>query len=96
MDTLDKSSRDYEICLCKKLNRGYVEDLIKEKNIKTLKELCEVGDIGNVCGGCREDLDMVLEEILRAIGQKVCVTNPSTSDNCSNDVARSIQLHHPT
>ena len=58
MDTLDKSSRDYEICLCKKLNRGYVEDLIKEKNIKTLKELCEV------CGGCREDLDMVLEEIL--------------------------------
>ena len=48
MDTLDKSSRDYEICLCKKLNRGYVEDLIKEKNIKTLKELCEVGDIGNV------------------------------------------------
>ena len=32
----------------------------------------------------------------RAIGQKVCVTNPSTSDNCSNDVARSIQLHHPT
>lgn len=64
MDTLDKSSRDYEICLCKKLNRGYVEDLIKEKNIKTLKELCEVGDIGNVCGGCREDLDMVLEEIL--------------------------------
>ena len=64
MDTLDKSSRDYEICLCKKLNRGYVEDLIKEKNIKTLKELCEIGDIGNVCGGCREDLDMVLEEIL--------------------------------
>ena len=32
----------------------------------------------------------------RAIGQKVCVTNPSTPDNCSNDVARSIQLHHPT
>ena len=81
MDTLDKSSRDYEICLCKKLNRGYVEDLIKEKNIKTLKELCEVGDIGNVCGGCREDLDMVLEEILRAIGQKVCVTNPNKLEN---------------
>ena len=60
MDTLDKSSRDYEICLC------YVEDLIKEKNIKTLKDLCEIGDIGNVCGGCREDLDMVLEEVLNS------------------------------
>ena len=43
-----------------------IKDLIKEKNIKTLKDLCEIGDIGNVCGGCREDLDMVLEEVLNS------------------------------
>ena len=36
------------------------------------------------------------KELFRAIGQKVCVTNPSTPDNCSNDVVRSIQLHLPT
>ena len=35
-------------------------------------------------------------ETLRAIGQKVLMTNPSKPDNCSNDVARSIQLHLPT
>ena len=34
--------------------------------------------------------------ILRAIGQKVCVTNPSKPDSYLNDVARSIQLHLPT
>ena len=32
----------------------------------------------------------------RAIGQKVLMTNPNKLDNCSNDVARSIQLHLPT
>jgi len=44
MDTLDKSSRDYEICLCKKRNRGYVEDLIKEKNIKKALVTCSVNN----------------------------------------------------
>ena len=33
---------------------------------------------------------------LGAIGQKVCVTNPSKPDSYLNDVARSIQLHLPT
>ena len=32
----------------------------------------------------------------RAIGQKVCVTNPNKPDSYLNDVARSIQLHLPT
>lgn len=64
MSTLDKSSRDYEVCLCKHLDRGYVEDLIKENDIKTLKELCQIGKIGNACGGCREDLEMILNEVL--------------------------------
>lgn len=61
---MDKSSRDFEVCLCKHITRGEVEDLIKAENITTLKELCEKGNVGNVCGGCREDLDMILTETL--------------------------------
>ena len=31
-----------------------------------------------------------------AIGQKVCVTNPSKLDSYLNGEAHPIQLHHPT
>ena len=34
--------------------------------------------------------------IIRAIGQKVLMTNPNKPDSYLNDVARSIQLHLPT
>ena len=33
---------------------------------------------------------------IRAIGQKVLMTNPNKPDSYLNDVARSIQLHLPT
>lgn len=60
---MDKKSRDYEVCLCNHVTRGEVEDLIREKNIKSLKELTEAAKIGTRCGGCREDLDMILTDI---------------------------------
>lgn len=60
---MDKKSREYEICACKHVTRGVVEDLVREKKILNLKELCEVANIGNVCGGCREDLDNLITEI---------------------------------
>ncbi len=61
---MDRTSRDFEVCLCYHTTRGEVEDLIREKNIKTLKELCEVANIGNKCGGCREDLENILNDVL--------------------------------
>lgn len=60
---IDKKSKDYEICACRHVTRGQVEDIIKEKHIKDLKELCQVANIGNKCGGCREMLDELLTEI---------------------------------
>ena len=60
---MDRTSRDYEICACKHVTRGQVEDIIKEKEIKDLVVLCQAMDIGNKCGGCREDLDNLLTEI---------------------------------
>ncbi len=63
---MDRTSRDYEVCLCYHVTRGEVEDAIKEKNIKSLKELCETMNIGNKCGGCREDLEGILNDVLAA------------------------------
>jgi len=39
---MDKKSRDYEVCLCYRTTRGEVEDIIREKNITNLKDLCEI------------------------------------------------------
>lgn len=59
----DKKSREYEICACRHVTRGQVEDIIRDKHITDLKELCQAANIGNKCGGCREMLDQLLTEI---------------------------------
>lgn len=61
---MDKKSRDYEVCLCYHTTRGEVEDIIKEKKITNLKDLCEIAKVGDKCGGCREDLQMILDDVL--------------------------------
>jgi len=60
---MDKTSRDYMICLCFKTTRGDVEDYIRSHEVSDLKDLCEQMQIGTKCGGCREDLEMVLSEL---------------------------------
>ena len=49
------------VCLCKKKTKKEVIDLIREKEIKTMDELREIGDVGNKCGACGEDLEQLLE-----------------------------------
>jgi bacterioferritin-associated ferredoxin len=61
--TRDKNSREYDVCPCRKTTRGEVEDIIREKKIKDLRELCEVANVGNKCGGCRGDLLTILDEV---------------------------------
>lgn len=61
---MGKTSRDYEVCLCYHTKRGEVEDYIRREKPASLKALCEGMGIGNKCGGCREDLQMILDEIL--------------------------------
>ena len=60
---MDKKSRDYEVCLCFHTKRGEVEDFIREHTPADLKELCQSMGIGAKCGGCREDLQMILDEV---------------------------------
>lgn len=62
---MDKNSRKYEVCLCCHTTRGEVEDFIIENKVDNLKDLCEAMQIGTKCGGCREDLEMILNETLK-------------------------------
>ncbi|MBE6025480.1 MAG: (2Fe-2S)-binding protein [Clostridiales bacterium] len=55
-----KKGDDFMVCLCKKKTKKEVMDLIREKEIKTLDELREIGDVGNKCGACAEDLEQLL------------------------------------
>ena len=52
---------DFMVCLCKKKKKGELIKLIREKELKTLDELREQGDVGNKCGACCEDLEQLLE-----------------------------------
>ncbi len=52
---------DFLVCLCKKKKKGELIELIREKEIKTLEELREQGDVGNKCGACCEDLEQLLQ-----------------------------------
>lgn len=60
---MDKKSRDYEVCLCYRTTRGEIEDIIRETGVCDLKALCEIAKVGDKCGGCREDLQMILDDI---------------------------------
>ena len=61
---MDKKSRDYVVCLCAKVTRGEIEDFVRETRISDLKELCEKMKIGTKCGGCRLDIEEIMNEVL--------------------------------
>ena len=60
----DKTSREYVICPCRGVTRGEVEDAIRKNRITDLKVLCQITNAGTKCGGCREDLEKLIHEIL--------------------------------
>ena len=60
---MDKRSREYEVCVCRHVARGTIEDYIKENGSSDLKEICAGLNIGNVCGACREMILEMIEEI---------------------------------
>jgi len=61
---MDKKSREYEVCLCRHITRGEVEDIIKKTRITDLEALCAVAKVGDKCGGCREDLEMIVNDVM--------------------------------
>jgi len=61
---MDRNSREYELCVCRHITRGQVEDFVKDSGLTDLKEICTQMNVGNVCGACR---GMILEIIDEAI-----------------------------
>ena len=59
---MDTGSREYEVCLCRHVKRGQIEDFIKETGTTELKAVCTAMNIGNVCGACREIIDEIIQE----------------------------------
>ena len=64
---MDKTAREYVVCPCRKVTRGEIEDIVREKRIDNLKDLCEAANAGNKCGGCREMLEQIMNEVLEAM-----------------------------
>ena len=56
------SSNDF-ICKCKELSLEEIKSLEKEYGIKTLKELVKHTKAGTECGGCRNKLKEMFEEV---------------------------------
>ena len=55
---------DYEICLCRHVKTKDVMRIIKSKDITSLKELCKKAGVGDKCGGCRGELEALLDHCL--------------------------------
>ena len=64
---INKNSREYEVCPCRHVTRGQIEDIVKETGINDLKTLCEAANAGNKCGGCREMIETIMNETLAAM-----------------------------
>lgn len=60
--SIENKTRDYMLCVCKGKTLGEIEDFILEKDITDLNTLCEVANIGNKCGACREMLEELIEQ----------------------------------
>ena len=54
---------DFKVCLCKQKTKKEIMDLIRENHITDLNTLKEMGDVGNKCGACGEDLLQLLDMV---------------------------------
>ena len=59
--------RDLEevICPCFDITYGDIVKAVKEKKLKTLEEIMEETEAGTLCGGCLQELEELLEELLK-------------------------------
>ena len=60
---MDKNSREYEVCVCRHVTRGQIEDFLKKTGKTDMKEVCTDLNIGNVCGACREIISEIISDI---------------------------------
>lgn len=52
------------ICNCMQISRGEIIAAIKEKGAKTFEDIQNATEAGTVCGGCQDDIEDIIAEIL--------------------------------
>lgn len=68
---MTKVGGDFKVCLCKEKTKDEIIQIIKDNDIRDLKSLRELADIGNKCGACAEDLEALIEAAYKdSIGPK--------------------------
>jgi bacterioferritin-associated ferredoxin len=55
--------RDDILCNCLDITKGTVEDAIKKKKLKSVRQVQDETEAGTVCGACVDDIYILLEEI---------------------------------
>ncbi len=56
-------NRDDILCTCLDITKGEVEDAIKNKKLKSVRQVQDETEAGTVCGACVDDIFLLLEEI---------------------------------
>ena len=54
---------DEIICNCMEVTKSTIIKAIKDKGLKTVEEVGEATEAGTVCGGCQDDIQVILDEI---------------------------------
>lgn len=54
---------DKTLCFCMGLTESEVREAIISKNLKTVEEVGEATKAGTGCGGCKESIQQLLDEI---------------------------------
>ncbi len=55
---------DVIICNCNEVYKSEIIKAIKENGAKTVEDVGEITGAGTVCGGCQDDIQDILDEIL--------------------------------
>ncbi len=56
-------SEEKIICSCMEITEAEIEKAIREKGLKSIAAVGEATDAGTVCGGCVDDIYLLLEKI---------------------------------
>jgi bacterioferritin-associated ferredoxin len=58
---------DRIICTCLDIKQSEIEIAIKEKKLTSIEEVQDATTAGTVCGGCVDDIYIILEKINKSV-----------------------------
>ena len=55
--------KDPIVCTCMEITQRQIEQAIRDKKLKTIEQVQDETTAGTVCGGCVDDIYLLLEKI---------------------------------